>query len=338
MMEGSGVFLRTGLLILLGFGLLFGIVWYLGGQRFRHGQIYESYFRESVQGLEVGAPVKYRGVTVGRVTEIGLVSAEYGRSATDIDTSAYREVFVRYLVDTDKIGTMKDLAPAIRLGLRARIVSQVLTGVADIELDYVDPSFYPEVPPPWKPLALFLPSIPSTFTQVQDAAQALIARLNKIDLGRLADSAQGLVDELQTELVSGDVHRTLLDAQALLQTTRGAVQQADVPKLSAQLQRTAAALQRVAADPALARTFANSATATARLAKLATQMSGLVANLNRAVAAGTSGVTDLRAQLTPILRDLRGTAANLRATTERLREDPGQLLSGPPPPDRGLGR
>ena len=58
----------------------------------------------------------------------------------------------------------------------------------------------------------------------------------------------------------------------------------------------------------------------------------------RRFAAGTSGVTDLTAQLTPILRDLRGTAANLRATTESLRENPGQLLSGPPPPDRGLGQ
>lgn len=337
-MENGGVFLRVGALIVLGLGLLLGIIWFLGGERFRHGQVYESYFHESVQGLEIGAPVKYRGVTVGRVTAIGLVSAEYGHLATDIDRSAYREVFVRYLVDTAKIGPMATLAPAVRLGLRARIVSQVLTGVAYVELDYVSPLVYPVLAPPWTPRAQYIPSIPSTFTQVQDAAQALLSKLNKIDLDRLTTSAQKLIDTLQDELIGGDVHKALTGAQALLRTARTSVQGADLPKLSAELQRTAVALRMVATNPALARTFANSATASARLAKLASQMSDLVARLRAAVNAGTSGAAELQAQITPILRDLRGTAANLRAATDTLREYPGQVLSGPPPPDRSLGR
>ncbi len=337
-MESQGVFLRVGALIVLGLGLLIGIVWFLGGQRFGHGEVYESYFKESVQGLEVGAPVKYRGVTVGRVTAIGLASAEYGHSPADMDRSAYREVFVRYLVDTAKIGPVPDLKSAIRLGLRARIVSQVLTGVGYIELDYVSPLVYPASVPPWRPQAEYIPSVPSTFTQVQDAAQALLAKLDKIDLDRLSRSLQTLVDTLQGELVSGDVHKTLAAAQGLLQTARTSVQEADLPGLSAELRRTAAALGGVVRDPALARTLANSAKASGQLVRLTGQMSGLVARLQAAVAAGSDGVSQLNARLTPILRDLRGTAANLRATTDSLRQYPGQLLSGPPPQDRSLAR
>jgi len=338
MMDGSGVFLRVGALIALGAGLLLGIVWFLGGQRFGHGAQFESYFHESVQGLEVGAPVKYRGVTVGRVTAVGLVSAEYGHSPADIDRSAYRQVFVRYLVDVDKIGPMPKLSTAIRLGLRARIVSQVLTGVGFIELDFSNPSLYPAVAPPWRPRAEYIPSIPSTFTQVQDAAQALLAKLDKIDLDRLSRSLQNVIDVLHDDLTTGDVHKTLDDAQALLTTTRSAVQQADLPRLSAQLRHTAVALQSVATNPALARTLTNSAAASGRLASLAHQMSALVANLQTAVRTGTEGARALDARLTPILRDLRGTAANLRATTDSLRQYPGQLLTGPPPPDRSLAR
>ncbi len=337
-MDGSGVFLRVGALIVLGLGLLLGIVWFLGGQRFGHGDVFESYFHESVQGLEVGAPVKYRGVTVGRVTAVGLVSAEYGHSAADIDSSAYRQVFVRYLVDVAKIGPMPKLSTAIRLGLRARIVSQVLTGVGFIELDFSNPMLYPAVAPPWRPQAEYIPSIPSTFTQVQDAAQALLAKLDKIDLDRLSRSLQGVIDTLDDDLTSGDIHKTLGDAQALLVTTRSAVQKADLPGLSAELRQTAVALQSVARNPALARTLTNSAAASGRLISLTRQMSALAVNLQTAVETGTESARALDARLAPILRDLRGTAANLRATTDSLRQYPAQLLTGPPPPERGLGR
>lgn len=337
-MDGSGVFLRVGALIVLGLGLLLGIVWFLGGQRFSHGDLFESYFHELVQGLEVGAQVKYRGVTVGRVTAVGLVSAEYGHSATDIDRSAYRQVFVRYLVDVAKIGPMPKLSTAIRLGLRARIVSQVLTGVGFIELDFSNPILYPAVAPPWQPRAQYIPSIPSTFTQVQDAAQALLAKLDKIDLDRLSRSLQGLIDALNDDLTTGDVHKTLGDAQALLVTTRSAVQKADLPGLSAELGHTAVALRAVATNPALARTLTNSAAASGRLVSLARQMSTLVVNLQTAVETGTASARTLDARLAPILRDLRGTAANLRATTDSLRQYPAQLLTGPPPPERSLAR
>ena len=78
-MRLSGIYLRVGLLILGGLALLVAMIWFLGGARISSGTLYESYFSELVQGLEVGAAVKYRGVTIGRVSEIGLVSAAYGQ-------------------------------------------------------------------------------------------------------------------------------------------------------------------------------------------------------------------------------------------------------------------
>src|SRR3954466_11854994 len=99
-MRLSGTYLRVGLLILGGLGLLVAMIWFLGGAEINRGTLYESYFSESVQGLEVGAAVKYRGVTIGRVSEIGLVSAAYGQGmAIEKDAQLYRLVFVRYAVD-----------------------------------------------------------------------------------------------------------------------------------------------------------------------------------------------------------------------------------------------
>src|SRR6476620_9020461 len=106
-MFGRGIFFRVGLLIVGGVVLLVAMSWFLTGNQIGGGSVYESYFSESVQGLEVGAAVKYRGVTIGRVADIGLVSAAYGQGmAIEKDAQRYRLVGVRYAGDAAKIGKM----------------------------------------------------------------------------------------------------------------------------------------------------------------------------------------------------------------------------------------
>ena len=60
-----------GLFVICGIGMVFLAVIWLGMSRyFKKGQFYATYFNESVQGLDVDSPVKYRGVSVGRVERI----------------------------------------------------------------------------------------------------------------------------------------------------------------------------------------------------------------------------------------------------------------------------
>jgi ABC-type transporter Mla subunit MlaD len=103
-----GTYLRVGLLVITGIALLVGAVMFLGGNQIRHGRPYETYFRDSVQGLDVGAPVKYRGVTIGAVTEIGLTSAVYGRNQPDeIRRSTFRTVLVRFEIEGSGPGSRR---------------------------------------------------------------------------------------------------------------------------------------------------------------------------------------------------------------------------------------
>ena len=60
-----GLFMASGIVI-----ALVAIIW-LGMSRFlEKGQYYVTYFNESVQGLGIDSPVKYRGVSIGRVDRI----------------------------------------------------------------------------------------------------------------------------------------------------------------------------------------------------------------------------------------------------------------------------
>ena len=60
-----GLFLACGMAI-----SVVGFVWLGMSRYFEKGNYYATYFDESVQGLEVDAPVKYRGVSIGRVASV----------------------------------------------------------------------------------------------------------------------------------------------------------------------------------------------------------------------------------------------------------------------------
>ncbi|MBN1847873.1 MAG: MCE family protein [Deltaproteobacteria bacterium] len=60
-----------GLFVTFGVGMAVVAVIWLGMSRYlEKGQFYATYFNESVQGLSIDSPVKYRGVSVGRVDRI----------------------------------------------------------------------------------------------------------------------------------------------------------------------------------------------------------------------------------------------------------------------------
>src|SRR5919201_6783238 len=67
-----GVFVITAIVI----GVI-GVVVLGGGKFFQKTNIIETYIDESVQGLDIGSPVKFRGVPVGNVEQISLTSVEY---------------------------------------------------------------------------------------------------------------------------------------------------------------------------------------------------------------------------------------------------------------------
>jgi len=329
----SGTYLRVGLLIVLSVVLGVALVLFLGRNQVTGGAGFESYFAESVQGLDVGSPVKFRGVSLGQVTEIALVAAAY-REAADIEAAANRGVVVRFVVDPRRLGPTPDTQRAIEAGLRVRLAAQGITGLAYLELDFVDPGRFPVPPVTWTPDLPVIPSMPSTIAQFQDAAQALAAKLQDVDIARLANSVQQLVDDARRQITSGDLNRTLAEATSLLQTIRGAVEAADVPGLAAELRGATAAIRSLAGGEQSRDLLAATAKTAESLSEAVTRLPALINSLETAVRRVNSGAADAQSELLPILRDARAAASSLRDTSETLRRYPGSVLGAPPTRDR----
>ena len=331
--------LSVGLMVVVGLGLLVAFVLFLTQNRLTSTDtIFETYIRESVQGLEIGSAVRYRGVSVGRVTSIALAAAEYRRPEGESFAAAFQLVVVRFAVNLRRVGDIPPRQDAVAQGLRARMASQGITGVAYIELDFVEPERFlvPELP--WTPRFPWIPAIPSTVAQVQTAAEAVMRQLQEIDFATLFANANGLVRDLRHQTEDGDLAKTLREAAALLAELRGIAGNADIAGLVAELRATSAAVRGVVDAPEIRETLAALSATAQELRRSTARLPGTIGQIQAGVRAARNTATDFQADLAPLLRDLRATIANLRETSEALRRSPSQAILGAPPPAPGAGR
>jgi paraquat-inducible protein B len=332
----NAAYLRVGLMIVASLGLAVGLVLFLGQNRVHDGLEFESYFSESVQGLDVGSPVKLRGVQLGQVTDILLASAAY-REVGNVEDPAHRVVVVRYAIDPRRLGSRDpDVAAAVKAGLRARLAAQGITGLAYVELDFVDPARFPPQRIDWTPQRPVIPSVPSTISQIQDAAQALATKLRDVDIAGMANAIETLANEARNQLSHGDLRTALRDAAAVMESVKQGVDAADIGALGQELRDTLAAVRELAGGPQSRELMAATTKTAERLSEAAARLPALITTLEATVKRANHGTADLQSQLTPILRDVRAIAANLRDTSETLRRYPaGSLLGGPPPREGG---
>jgi paraquat-inducible protein B len=335
-MKSSALYLRVGALVVVGALLAAGFVLFLaGGSGPRATDVFETYSRESVQGLDVGAPVRYRGVPVGRVSEIRLVSAEYRRPEGVSYTQAFQLVLIRFAVDPRQIGEVPTAEEAIRLGLRARITAQGITGVNYVELDFVDPERFPVPDLPWTPRYPFLPSIPSTVAQVRSAAEQLVTRLSEVPLEQMATDLATLLASVSRQTSEGDLAITLRETARAMTVLRTALEGGELETAFAQIRAAAEAARGLLAGPELRGAVASIGGAATELRRSAGRLPATLDAFERTMRSARETTVDVQSELIPILTDLRATTASLRATAESLRTAPSSFFFGSPPaPER----
>lgn len=286
---------KLGLFVLIAILAAIGVTFWIGARRFERDSFKAiSYFDESVQGLEVGSPVKWRGVTIGTVAEITV--APDGRQV-QVTSDIYTDALHRLGLETPIAG-----GSFIDPNLRMQLASAGITGVRFLQTDFFDPERYPppvlSFPPPWN----YVPSTRSTLKSVEDSALDI---LNKFP--DLEDDARQALTDLRRTLASID------RATAWIQADDGSVN-----RLLVELRAASVKLQRTLDEAALGKTTASLRQSADEVKTAATQVS---------TAAGSVG--ELRYEVQASLDALRETLDSVRALADRLERDPSTLLRGP---------
>ena len=168
---------KIGLFILIGMiVIVIGIILFGGGKFFREKYTIETYFDQSVQGLDVGAPLKFYGVQIGNVSNIHFVFNDYQTYKqyvlvrADIFPDSIKGGAGRRLADEyEDIGVF--LNELTEKGLRLELSSQGITGVAFLNMVYTEPDKFPAYDIEWKPKYPYIPSAPGKITIITEIKQ-----------------------------------------------------------------------------------------------------------------------------------------------------------------------
>jgi paraquat-inducible protein B len=195
-------------------------------------------FDQAMRGLKVGAPVEFLGVEMGRVVSVNLDFDERTRSfPVNVGILIYpqrlgqaHEKLLKVLKHDpeDEAATGRLLGSFVDNGLRAQARSgNLLTGQLYIALD-----FFPKAPKAIfdetaRPLSI--PTVPGSLELLQEQLQAMVDKLNKLPLERIAGNLDGNLVELRKSLAQfnaktlpgvqstlGDVSKTLQSATSTL--------------------------------------------------------------------------------------------------------------------------
>ena len=303
-MENRAYALAVGLFtLLLGAGVVFAAMWLSGDTERR--EIYQLESRYPVTGLNPQAPVRFRGVEVGRVESI-----------------AFSRDQARTIVLTVSV---KSDTPITR-GTYAQLGSQGVTGLAYVILD--DDGDKPELLSAAASVEARIPVRQSFFDELAGTGKHLVADANNVAKRLNALLSEGNQAQLMKTLTSLD------------EATRGITEFArkldpairNVPAMTDDARKALASANTLLANMnKLTVELMQRADTLERVSKSAEQVGSAAQSLSGAA------VTDTLPRINALLEELARNSRNLDRLLTELNEQPGSLVFGRPAVAPGPG-
>jgi phospholipid/cholesterol/gamma-HCH transport system substrate-binding protein len=323
-----GLFVSSGIVI-----ALLAVIWLGMSRFFEKGRYYAAYFNESVQGLDIDSPVKYRGVTIGRVESIGvapdsrliqvIMKIESGQS-----------------LDSDIVAQLKSVG---------------ITGSMFVELDRKRKGEPDRSPPLSFPSEYpIIASKPSDISELFRGLDDVLGQIKALDLEGISDKAKSVLDNVDDTLDDLNLKAISAEVRASLEGLRHILEDRRWDRIIASVERAGVSLN-AAMDKAVD-VVAQGEGTLGRIDQIVDDEKHTITTAfenfrqamekaNLLLEKGTSlvGGTDetllyLQNNLIVTAQNLEKASENLNRLMELLADHPPQLLFGQPPaPRKGVG-
>ncbi len=289
-----------------------------------------AFFTGSLYGLDLGAPVTFRGVTIGRVSEIRI---NYDKKQNNYIIPVYVDIEQTPYLDSDRPGSWRSEAirtvmqQLIDQGLRAQLkISSLLTSKL-----YIDLAFYPDTKANLHnkdPELIEIPTLPSGLEQITQ-------RLESLPLNEILNKTADALDSINNIINSPQTRHALQTLDATLARLDTLLGKADVnlPVLSSELKQGLSNFSTLAAT---ATAFLQ--TADKELSPMSRDLQQLLTSLNTTAISITQTLNNIKQltakdsdfsyQISSSLEEIEKAAASARQLTEYLQQHPNALLFG----------
>ena len=304
--------------------LVIGVVAFGSGQLFRKTQQFVLYFDGSVNGLHMGAPVKFKGVESGSVKDIKLEMG-LGNQVHDIPVIIEIDLkkVIRRGVTIEKAMDPNTIREFVTQGLRGQLQTESLvTGVLYVALDW-----FPETPLRFvQPAGAHfkyeeIPTVPTELEQAHEALVRVVKKIDDIDFKRLIDSLAKTSDGVgQLVSVNSPALKSILQSmdQAMPQL-RGAI--SDFRKLTTTADHN---IENVSGD--LHQTLTAAQSAIDQIAATMKEAQTTIVSVRATVDPNSPTIYEL----TKSLREVSGAASSLRLLADSLDHNPQAVVLGKP--------
>ncbi|MFB6273185.1 MAG: MlaD family protein [Salinibacter sp.] len=262
------------------------------GHFFEQRTTFISYFDESVNGLDVGAPVKFKGVPIGEVTDIKL--------RVDLENETF-QVPVQYAINLDPVTDTtgaplnldqpKRLRRQVKNGLRAQLQLQsIVTGKLYVELTYV--------------------SDPDSAVYAAERGGRLEIPTELSPLAKLGEGASGLV----TDLRQFDVTQINKNLVTFLVNANEKLEQLDAKKINREVLATIKSVRKVVESKEVRKALQDLPRATEELRTTIQDAQQLLRRLDKGVAPTAEELKKTGKELRATLRQMRSTMKKMKHT------------------------
>ena len=297
--------------------IFIALIFFSGGRLFSKKEKVIMYFEGSVQGLQIGAPVKLKGVVLGEITDIQI---NFQNDDKTIVTAVTADLVMKRINSKGASVKGEFFTEAIKNGMRAQLNFQsFLTGLLYVELD-----FYPESPAKLYGLQTDYRELPTIATQFEELSKSFA----EMDIKGMVTHIDEFAIELNKIIKTGEIQATIKSvnrAAISIEKTSNNVN-LQVSQLALNIEKTRAEIDKLLAElntqtPELAKSLNKSLK---DLSLSLDQISKTAASIDN----NFSEDAPLINQLNNTLNDISRSAQAFRSLSETLEQQPEAVLRG----------